>query len=62
MDKQYHTPLVQILLDVLRNVTEEKQPSVYKTIIRMLLALKEAVKTYEEEKEKIPELNSEKGA
>jgi aminopeptidase N len=57
MNKQYHTPLVQILVDVLRNVTEEKQPSVYKTIIRILSSLKDAVKTYTEEKGAIPELN-----
>lgn len=56
MDKKYHTPLVQIMVDVLRNVTEEKQPSVYKTIIRMLISLKEAVKTYTEEKGEIKEL------
>jgi len=61
MNKEYHAPLIQILLDVLRNVTEEKQPSVYKTIIRMLLALKEAVKSYEEENGKIIELISASG-
>ncbi|MBN1175552.1 M1 family metallopeptidase [Candidatus Woesearchaeota archaeon] len=58
MDKQYHTPLVQILVDVLRNVTEAKQPSVYKTIIRMLLSLKEAVNTYTQEKGEISELQT----
>jgi len=53
LEEKYQVPVVQILVDVLNSVTEEKQPSVYKTIKRLLKNSPKAVAVYEKAKGKL---------
>lgn len=56
VDEKYHVDLVQIMVDILEKVDEEKFPSVYKTTKRMLLNLPIAKNNYEKSKGKIKAL------
>ncbi len=56
MEEKYYVPVVQILVDVLQQVSVEKAPSVHNTAKRLLKGLPLAVAAFEKEKGKIKEL------
>jgi aminopeptidase N len=53
MEEEYHIPLIQVLVEIIESLNQEKQPSVYNTATRILAHLPIAVSKYEEEKGKI---------
>ncbi|KYC45489.1 MAG: Leucyl aminopeptidase [Candidatus Methanofastidiosum methylothiophilum] len=54
MEEKHHLALVQVLLDILSNINQEKMPSVYNTARRLLIGAPIAIEKY---KDKYGEIN-----
>lgn len=53
MEEHYHVPLIQILVNLLKNISQKDEPSVFNTTKRILAGNPKAVKAFEKENGKI---------